>query len=263
MSQRALYPQPPCFCPPPNMWKGPPQQNSLSRRLETECQICYFVDIFRIKISLRIEAQDGKKYKDVQRDKVWRTRKASRNWFNVVVLPKCWNAFVWMETDQALRGAPHIHLRFVFVSTEGGSDYITAFCVAVTPPLRRRRAHWRGFSTPPLLCHRQKMPNLQWRLSSGLNEFQITGVLFWGVGRERRHSRLPPSLAPPSSSSALLSSNVSLHLHRQMKANEAPAECSTAKFISSVDWVQGGIISWLPGTIGNADKSGPTLKSSL
>lgn len=102
-----------------------------------------------------------------------------------------------METHQALRGPPDIHLRCIFVSTEGWSDYIAGFCVAVILLPCWHRAHWWGFSTPLLLCHRQKTPNLQWRLSSALNEFQITGVLFWGRLWKAALSPAPPLLLHP------------------------------------------------------------------
>lgn len=93
--------------------------------------------------------------------------------------------------------APHINLEFSLFFSEGWSDYITGFCVAVILPAWWRLPHWYTFCTLPLLCHargRQKivLTSFFW---SCVNIFRMTAVFLelWKTA--------PPH---PSPSSALL-----------------------------------------------------------
>lgn len=164
----------------------------------------------------------------------------------VVVFPKCWNAFLQCDGPSEGKRSTLYRCVIFFVSTEEWSDYITAFCAAVILPSCRHRAHWRGFSTAPLLlCHHRKTPNLDRHRSSALNEVQITGVLFWGDA-VRCGALSYLSFSPPSPSSAASILYCVSPFAGTNESEQDPAVFSTANFIPSVDWVRSGMISILP-----------------
>lgn len=83
------------------------------------------------------------------------------------------------------------------------------------------------------------------------------------IGGEAVKSSAFPSPRPHQ---LCLSSSLPQYESPSARTNESkrgPAVFSGAKFISSEDRAQAGIMSRLPGTIGNADRSGATVKSSL